>query len=94
MSELREYIQRATHNLDRSSLGGTDEKWDGYLLGVEDATAAAEAVDSVPWVASLLRGRASEYEQKGMRDSEVWRVGVALKMAYELRGVANELEKR
>jgi hypothetical protein len=41
---LRQHIEQSTHGDPplRSCLPGSDEKWEGYLLGVEDAIAAAE----------------------------------------------------
>jgi hypothetical protein len=41
---LWRYIQDRTHGrpADRTALSGSDEKWNGYLLGVEEATRAAE----------------------------------------------------
>lgn len=41
---LRDHIVTRTHGgpPNRACLPGSDAKWDGYLLGVEDAIAAAE----------------------------------------------------
>jgi len=41
---LREHVERATHGRppDRACLPGHDKKWEGYLLGVEEAIHAAE----------------------------------------------------
>lgn len=45
MRTLREHIYEQTHGdpPDRKCLPGSDEKWEGYQLGVEEAIAAAES---------------------------------------------------
>lgn len=42
---LRKAVMRDTCGdpPDRKALPGTDEKWDGYLLGIEEAIAAVES---------------------------------------------------
>jgi hypothetical protein len=44
MLSLKDYVAQATHGLppDRACLKGSDDKWDGYLLGVAEATHAAD----------------------------------------------------
>jgi hypothetical protein len=43
MSLIERTIRERTHGEppDRASFGGSDDKWDGYLLGVEEAGAVA-----------------------------------------------------
>jgi hypothetical protein len=56
MAVIKRTIYEQTHGdpPDRACLGGSDDKWDGYLLGVEEAAVVAEA---------QLRGAVHSYEE-------------------------------
>lgn len=58
---LRGVVYRATHGSppNRACLPGGDAKWEGYLLGVEEAARAAE---------SWMRGHSDELSDKDGRD--------------------------
>lgn len=44
-TSLQRYVYEQTHGdpPDRTSLNGSDDKWRGYLLGVDEALRAAES---------------------------------------------------
>lgn len=71
LQSLRTWIENCTHGEppDRSCLGGSDEKWEGYLQGVEDAiTAAQEWVANPPETRPQMTGRwKAERVERGLK---------------------------
>jgi hypothetical protein len=57
ITTLPDFIEQQTHGQppDRDCLKGSDDKWEGYLLGVEEARHAAQG-----WIADRTLRRAAE----------------------------------
>lgn len=85
---LRDRIERQTcgQPANRACLPGSDDKWEGYLLGIEEAIAAAEG-------ASPALTTEAGMVLHALRDETVQRVvGVVMGLPLEdVRAAADEL---